>query len=156
MADKVTFSLTGWSEMIKTFNSVGVKLDDKDPDIKAAILPAAQAMIDNAKNLAPVSSAGATRKTKSGASKQYPPGTLRNSLLATPGPANQRGIFLVARSRIAPYNVYVEFGTSRMAARPFFRPALLQMATTYAADIAPAVKRIIEDTATANAYHPPS
>jgi len=158
MAGKVTFSLTGWSEMIKTFNAVGVKIDDKMPEIKQAILPAAQAMIANAQSLAPISEGGSTvtktTKKKGTVSKKYPPGTLRRSLLATPGPANQRGIFLVARKSIAPYTVYVEFGTSKMSPRPFFRPALLQMASTYAADIAPAVSKVIETAVTSNAFHP--
>ena len=151
---KMTFALTGWREMIKGFQQVGVKLDDKDPDVKQAILPAAQAMVANARNLAPISQGGSTRKTKKGGTKQYPPGTLRASIIATPGPANQRGIFIVARKRVAPYAVFVEFGTSKMAPHPFFRPALLQMASTYAADIAPGVKQIVENAANANAYHP--
>ena len=155
---KVSFSLTGWKEMIKNFNDVGVKIDDKNPDIKNAILPAAQAMIANAQNLAPISTAGSTRsrttKKKGTVSVQYPPGTLRRSLIATKGPANQRGVFIVARRKIAPYAPWVEFGTSKMTARPFFRPALLQMASTYAADIAPGVKQVIETTAAAGAYHP--
>ena len=122
------------------------------------ILVPAQAMIANAQNLAPVSSAGSTRtrktKKKGTVTVKYPPGTLKRSLLATPGPANQRGIFLVARGKIAPYAFFVEFGTSKMSAHPFFRPALLAMLSTYASDIAPGVKRIVEDTATKNAYHP--
>jgi hypothetical protein len=42
-----------------------------------------------------------------------------------------------------------------MSARPFFRPAFLQMASTYAGDLAPAIKTIIEAKARENAYHPP-
>jgi HK97 gp10 family phage protein len=148
---KATFSLTGWSEMMKTFNAVGVKLDDKDPAVKQAILPAASAMIANAQSLAPIA-----KEVEGKGANKYPPGTLKRSLIATPGPATQRGIFLVARKRVAPYAVYVEFGTSKMSPQPFFRPAFLQMASTYASDIAPAVARVIETACAENAYHPPA
>ena len=107
-------------------------------------------MIENARNLAPIA-----KEVEGKAAKKYPPGTLKRSLIATPGPATQRGVFLVARKRIAPYAPWVEFGTSKMSPHPFFRPAFLQMASTYAADLAPGVKTIIEATMTANAYHPP-
>jgi HK97 gp10 family phage protein len=146
MAKKVTFSITGWQEMIKDLNEVGIKLDDKDPDVKNAIYAPASAMIENARNLAPIG------KTST---KEHKAGTLRRSLLAAKGPKGQRGIFLVARKKIAPYASYVEFGTSKMSARPFFRPAFLQMASTYAGDLAPAIKTIIEAKARENAYHPP-
>jgi HK97 gp10 family phage protein len=143
---KVTFEWQGVKELMDDLNAVGVKIDDKDPAIKQIILPPAQAMIRNAQNLAPL---GKIR------TKHHEPGTLRRSLIATPGPANQRGVFIVARKKIAPYAVYVEFGTSKMSPQPFFRPALLQMGSTYANDIAPGVKQIIESTAEKNAYHPP-
>jgi len=136
----------GVPELMKTLNAAGVKIDDKSPEVKAIILPPAQAMIANAQNLAPVG------KRKYG---KYEPGNLRRALMATPGPINQRGIFLVARKRIAPYAVFVEFGTSKMSARPFFRPAMLQFASTYAAAIAPGVQGLIAKAAADSAYHPP-
>jgi HK97 gp10 family phage protein len=144
---KVKIQWAGVPEMMKCFQDAGIKIDDKSSEIKAVIMTPAQAMIANAQNLAPIG------KKKYG---KYEPGNLKNSLIATPGPANQRGVFLVARKRIAPYAVYVEMGTSKMSPRPFFRPALLQMGSTYANDIAPGVKRILEDAATASAYHPPA
>jgi hypothetical protein len=62
----------------------------------------------------------------------------------------------VARKRIAPYAVYVEYGTSKMAAQPYFRPAILSFGATYAERIAPGVKGLIEKAAADAAYHPSS
>lgn len=146
---KVKFQFAGVKEMMKTFTEAGNKIDDKDPEIKAAILKPAQAMIANAQNLAPIAD-----KIEGKAAKKYPPGTLKRSLIATVGPANQRGVFIVARKRIAPYASWVEFGTSKMSAHPFFRPAVLQFASTYVQDIAPEVKRILEAATAAKAFHP--
>ena len=146
---KVKFAWAGVKELMKPFTEAGNKIDDKDPEVKAVILKPASAMIRNAQNLAPIAD-----KIEGKAAQKYPPGTLRRSLIATPGPANQRGVFIVARKRIAPYAPFVEFGTSKMDAHPFFRPALLQMASTYVQDIAPDVKRIVETAAEKNAFHP--
>jgi HK97 gp10 family phage protein len=141
---KVSFQWAGVPQLMNCLQQAGISIDDKKPEIKQVIMPPAQAMIANAQNLAPIG------KKKYG---KFEPGNLRKSLIATPGPATQRGVFMVARKRIAPYAVYVEMGTSKMAPRPFFRPALLQMGNTYANDIAPGVKTILEAAATASAYH---
>jgi HK97 gp10 family phage protein len=144
---KVTFQWQGVQELINDLQKAGASIDDKDPAIKQVIMKPASAMVANAQNLAPLGKF---------ATKTHQPGALKRSLVARVGPANQRGVFIVARKRIAPYAVYVELGTSKMSPRPFFRPALLQMAATYAVDIAPGVKEILEATATKNAYHPPA
>jgi HK97 gp10 family phage protein len=146
---KVKFAWLGVKELINTYNQVGVKLNDTDPDVKAIILPPCTAMIANAANLAPM-----YKGPESKLNKKYPPGSLKRSLIATPGPAKQRGIFIVARKRVAYYAVFVEFGTSKMSAQPFFRPAIQQFMSTYAADIAPGVQRLLESAAAANAVHP--
>ena len=143
---KVKVQWDGVPQLMKTLSDAGIKIDDKDPAVKNIILPPAEAMIRNAQSLAPI----ADRKYG-----KYEPGNLRASLIATRGPSHQRGVFLVARKRKAPYAVFVEFGTSKMAPRPFFRPALLSMGQTYAQDIAPGVKRILEDNTAKEAYHPP-
>jgi HK97 gp10 family phage protein len=146
---KVKFEWAGVKELMNTYNQVGIKLDDRDPDVKAIIMTPAAAMVINAQNLAPIA-----KKIEKKASKKYPPGTLKRSIIATPGPAKQRGIFIVARRKIAYYAVFLEFGTSKMSAQPFFRPAIQQFMSTYAADIAPGVQRLLEATAAANAVHP--
>jgi HK97 gp10 family phage protein len=145
MAKKVIFQWQGLEELRNTFEAAGAAIDDKDPKIKDVIMGPASAMIANAQNLAPIG------KKVYG---KFKPGNLRKSMIATRGPRTQRGVYLVARKRIAPYASYVEFGTSKMSPRPFFRPAFLQMGTTYVQDIAPGVKQLLEAAAAANAYHP--
>ena len=147
MAKGFKLQWAGVPQMIKCLNDAGLKIDDKSNEIKDIILPPAQAMIANAQSLAPIADRTFGK---------FKPGTLRRSLIATKGPATQRGIFMVARKRIAPYAPWVEFGTSKMSPQPFFRPAILQFGSTYANDIAPGVKRLLENAVTASAYHPPS
>ena len=143
---KVTIKWEGLAELKKTLEACGIALDDKSNEVKEIILPPAQAAVENARNLAPMGHDKAAG---------HVPGTLKRSLIATKGPATQRGIFMVARKKIAPYASYVEYGTSKMSAQPFFRPALLQFASTYVADVAPGIKKLVEDTCAKNAYHPP-
>ena len=144
---KVSIKWEGVTQLLNTYKQCGVALDDKSPDVKDILLPLCTAAMANAKNLAPL---GTIANTK------HKPGTLKRSIIATRGPRTQRGIFMVARKRIAPYAGFVEFGTSNMAARPYFRPAMLAFASTYVSDITPGVKRLLEDTCQANAYKPSS
>jgi HK97 gp10 family phage protein len=135
---KVTFQWQGVEELKKNFEKVGVAIDDKDPELKAVLLKPAQAMRDNAKSLAP-------KKT----------GNLAAAIYASVGGAKQRGVLMGVRIRKAPYAYFVETGTSKMPAQPYFRPALLRMAGTFVNDIQPGVKQFIEKTSAKNAYHPP-
>jgi HK97 gp10 family phage protein len=144
---RVKIEWAGMNELLANYRKCGVALDDKSPAVKDIILKPASAAIENARNLAPLGTI---------TTPQHKPGTLRRSLLATRGPKTQRGIYMVARKRIAPYATYVELGTSKMTARPFFRPAMLVFGSTYVSDIAPEVKTLLETTAAANAYHPPA
>src|SRR6516164_36113 len=110
---RVRFEWQGVEELKKTLLAAGVALDDTNDDIKTVILDAAIKMRDNARNLAPV-------KT----------GLLRKSIYATKGGQKQRGV-LMGVSKKAFYAHWVEFGTVKMAAHPFFRPALLAMGNTF-------------------------
>lgn len=152
MSRAVRVEINGMKQLEKTLLAVGQSLDDRDPKIKAAIFegPAAKA-VATAKGLAPV-------KT----------GTLRKAIYATKGGKKQRGVLIGVRRRMTVkdaatktkervsmfYARFVEYGTSRMGAQPFFRPAILQMGQNYANDMAAPVKKIVEETAKANAYHP--
>lgn len=128
----------GVAELQKTLAAVGAKLDDKDSDVKDVMLTPCAAAMDRARGLAPMRT-----------------GKLRASLYATKGPANQRGILMGSKGRVAPYAFFVEFGTSKMPPRPFFRPAIIALTSTFVGDISPGIKTIVEGTASANAYHPP-
>lgn len=135
----------GLPELKATFTAVAKALDDKTPEVKAVILPPCQAAMDHARQLAPILAHPVPGRD---------PGMLRASLYATLGRSNYRGVLMVADKSIAFYAGWVEYGTSKMQARPYFRPAILQMQGSYLSDIAPGVQKLIEDTAAAHAYKP--
>ena len=137
MPNRVRITWAGVEELKKTYAAVGGSLDDRNRALKQVILPVVNTCVDNAKSLAPV-------KT----------GNLRNSMYATMGSDRQRGVLFGVRSRKAPYGVFVEYGTGKMTAQPFFRPALVRMLGSYVTDITPGVQQLIETTAAANAYTP--
>lgn len=144
---KVSIKWAGVTELLNTYKQCGIKLDDRNPEVKEVLLPVCEVAMRNAQNLAPLG-------TK--AVGKHKPGTLKRSIRATRGPRTQRGIFMAARKRIAPYAAYVEFGTSKMTAHPFFRPAITAFASTYVDDITPGVKQLLEDACRDNAYRPPA
>lgn len=149
---EVKFAWDGVKQMQKALAEVGVSLEDTNPDIKSIILElAAKKWLAHARSLVPV-------KT----------GALQKALYVTKGGKKQRGVYMGVRRKLtvthagtgvkykAPmyYAWFVENGTSKMGAHPYFRPALLAMASTYAADIAPGVQKLIEATAAKNAWKP--
>ena len=134
----------GVPQMKATFLAVGNALNDKTPEVKAVILPPCQTAMDRARELAPI------------LAKPIPgvqPGMLRASIYATLGRSTYRGVLMTADKKIAYYAPWVEYGTSKMQARPYFRPAITQMQGTYLGDIAPGVQKLIEDAAAKAAYH---
>jgi len=133
----VKFEWKGVQELKTDLEKVGLALDDRDANIKRVLLKPCIEMRDNARHLAP-------KKT----------GALAAAIYATRGGDRQRGILMGVRKKVH-YARFVEFGTSKMAAHPYFRPALLGMSRTFVDDIAPGIKKIVEDTAAANAFHPP-
>jgi HK97 gp10 family phage protein len=59
------------------------------------------------------------------ATSERRPGELRDSIVATPG--NDQ-VSITAGNDAVPYASYVEFGTSKMKAEPFFYPTIRAMA----------------------------
>lgn len=70
-----------------------------------------------------ISTPGGGRHSKPGQRPRLQTGRLAGGIRAT-----SRGLTGRIRSA-APYGAYVEFGTRRQGARPFFRPGVLQGAT---------------------------
>jgi len=115
------------------------------------LLPCENAM-DKAQSLAPQ----ADRVYSGYGGQKFEPGNLKSAIYATPGRPNSRGVLMKVDTKVAYYAPFVEYGTAKMQARPYFRPAVLQMRGTFANDIAPGLTKLIEQTAGANAYHPPT
>jgi HK97 gp10 family phage protein len=133
----VKFQWTGVAEYQRMLQAVSQVFDDTSPELKQVLMVPAKAMAANA-------SALAAKKT----------GLLASSIYASNGGAKQRGVIIRVNKK-AWYARFVEFGTRYMPPRPFFRPAFLQMYSSYINDISPGLKKLVEDTATKNAYHAP-
>ncbi|TDY23941.1 HK97 gp10 family phage protein [Paraburkholderia sp. BL6665CI2N2] len=90
--------------------------------LRQATVAGARVILAEAKLRAPVGDA--TYEHKGGT---YAPGTLRDSLLIAydkeQSVAGLRATYLVTWSKDAFYGRFLEFGTSKMAAQPFLRPA---------------------------------
>jgi len=83
-------------------------------------------------------------------------GTLRDSIFAARGPDDKRGVIVGVNLKKAPYGRYIERGTSRMPAHPYFRPAVTAVSPTIANMISGDMKKLIEGMANKLGYHPPN
>lgn len=87
------------------------------------------------------------------ATHERQPDELRNSIVATPaGQVTPNGqsvpddtVTISAGSDQVPYAAYVEFGTSKMHAEPFFYPAIRAMALRTKLTITGAFKKAVDD-----------
>ena len=137
------FQWEGVPQMKKMFNDMALALG---PDgmgtareqLKDVLLVPAQVIRDEAKDLVPVRT-----------------GNLRDSIYAAKGPSDKRGVIVGVDGRKAPYGRFVERGTSRMPAQPYFRPAMAATRPLVANLIADGLKPLLEGMAAKLAYHPP-
>ena len=122
------------------FSKLAAKLDNITSVAEKAVRPAAQSgaqvFYDEVKQRVPVSA----KPHKSG-KKTYSPGTLRKAIyqaFADKESGDGKALYRISWNKThAFYGRFVEFGTSKMAARPFLRPA-------YDAARAKAVKAVQE------------
>jgi HK97 gp10 family phage protein len=118
-------------DMAKTLNGEGASaMNDRLKDIT---MKPAMVVRDEAKDLCPVVT-----------------GNLRAHIFA--GPLTKRVGALVGCKGVK-YADFVEFGTSRMEARPYFRPALNGTRPLYANMISGDLKNLISDLAKNDAWH---
>lgn len=122
------------------FSKLAAKLDNITSAAERAVRPAAQdgaqVFYDEVKQRVPVSA----KPHKSG-KKTYNPGTLRKAIyqaFADKESGDGKAMYRISFNKThAFYGRFVEFGTSKMAAKPFLRPA-------YDAARAKAVKAVQE------------
>lgn len=108
------------------FSKIAAKLDSITKAATDGVRPSAQAgaqvFYDEVKQRVPVSA----KAHKSG-KKTYSPGTLRKAIyqaFADKESGDGRAMYRVSWNKThAFYGRFVEFGTSKMAAKPFLRPA---------------------------------
>lgn len=92
--------------------------------LRQATVAGARVIFEEVKLRAPVGDA--TWESKSGKQKRYPGFLKDNILLAYDKERSAEGLratYLVTWSKDAFYGRFLEYGTSKMAARPFLRPA---------------------------------
>jgi HK97 gp10 family phage protein len=136
------FKLEGVPELKKTLAALrkGLSAQGNDAlskEVRECLLVPCMMMRDEAKDLAPV-------KT----------GNLRRAIYAKEG----RGpsAYVAVDRTIAPYAGMVERGTSRMAAEPYFRPAINAVKPLAANLIADRLPDVIERIAAEHAWKAPS
>lgn len=144
------FKWSGVNELKKTFNAFAVQLGPDGPPemrerVKDILMPTAEKLRDTAKSLAP-----------------FRTGRLRNAIVAERSPSGKQGVNVFVKKRTkdggAWYGRLVEKGTSKMAAKPFFRPAIRAIRPQVVPDISKGLKSLIEEMAQRLGYKaaPPS
>lgn len=111
----------------------------KAEKLKDTFMVAAKIVRDEVKDLAPV------RKVPAGLIGGRKPGFLREQIFAAPGDPRQPNV-LVGVSK-AFYGALLERGTSKMSARPFFRPAIVASRATAARVIGDGLRKVIDEAA---------
>jgi HK97 gp10 family phage protein len=141
------FKWEGVDEMKKLFNSMAQQLGpdgmgEAREQLKDILLKPAMMIRDEAIDLAP----------------EGPTGRLKKAVKAEKAPEGERGavVWVAKRSKDGGvfYARFVERGTSKMAAKPFFRPAILAVKPLIANVIAQDMKPLLEGMATKLGWHP--
>lgn len=127
---KFTYQLKGYKELAATLRAVAVAVQQDTRIAQAAMIPA-EAIAADARGLAP-----------------YKTGNLRNHIDVR---QTRRGALVGVTG--VPYAPFVEYGTSRMPAQPFLRPAVAAVEPTALDMMAPGVDEVIQSTTDANAAH---
>jgi HK97 gp10 family phage protein len=141
----VAFKWEGVPQMRKLFNEFAIQLGpdgmgEARAQLKDVLMKPALVLRDEARDLAPE---GAT-------------GKLKQSIRVTKGPEDKRGVLVyvdTSKNR-AYYARFVERGTSKMAAKPFFRFAIQATRRLIANLIAEDLQPVIEGMATKLGWHP--
>jgi len=136
----VTASWRGLPELKRTLDIIGrtcapLPGEPVDPRVKQTLMPSAEAIRDDAKQNAPV-------KT----------GNLQSAVFATEGDPSKPDVIVGVSLKRAPYAGLVEFGTSRMEAQPYFRPAVEANRHEIPSQVAPPLGRLIGETSKENAW----
>jgi len=132
------FKIEGVAEMKKTLLGIRKTLNAEGnaaltEQLLDALLVPAQVMADEARDLVPV-------KT----------GKLRSAIFAAKGKG--ASAFAAVDLKIAPYAHFVEKGTSKTPANPYFRPAVAATRPTTARMLAERLPSILGDAAAQNAW----
>lgn len=112
-------------------------LGEKRRELKDILIKPAFVMRDEIRDLVPVRT-----------------GRLRNAIFASRGREDKPGVIIGVNAKEAPYGRFVERGTSKMVAQPFFRPGITATAPSVANLISGDMKKLIEGMANELKYRP--
>jgi len=127
--DNVTFKIEGIAGAVKKIKQLSNSLKGKG--MSDTLLRQAQVIAEDARNRAPLG----------------PTGNLKRSLHARmlgDRPNFPKVAIAAVDRRIAPHAHLIEFGTSKMSARPFFRPAVDAHASKVISNIKDGAKKLVE------------
>lgn len=123
-----TYSL-GFEGMAKVQKRIRTIMDESaGKDMKEAYLQGAIVIANEAKLRAPLG----------------PTGNLKRGVFAARGDPNKRNALAGMNYRIAPHAHLVEYGTVKMVARPYFRPAITTKKDAAGRVIIDGLKKILE------------
>lgn len=127
--DRATIRIEGIPETTAKLKQLSSRLDGKA--MGDNLLKQAQMIAEDARNRAPLGPTGNLKRS------------LHARMLGKKLRYPQMAIAAVDR-KIAPHAHLIEFGTSRMSARPFFRPAVDAYADKVLSNIKNGVKNLVE------------
>ena len=133
--------LEGVPELVNTLKQIAATMEGSGQEafvarLKDIFTKPANVIRDEARDLVPVVT-----------------GKLRDAIIS--GPLLKR-VGAIAWVKGVYYAPYVEYGTEKTAAHPYFRPAINAVRPMAANMMAGDMKELIADVATANAFHPPT
>jgi HK97 gp10 family phage protein len=136
----ICFLLAAIKVQTPRVNLIALGMGEARAQLKVLLMKPALVLRDEARDLAPE---GAT-------------GKLKQSIRVTKGPQDKRGVLVYVDTSKNPayYARFVERGTSKMAAKPFFRFVLQATRPLIANLIAEDLKPVIEGMATKLGWHP--
>ena len=128
MSDKLEIRIDGLKDLEKDFKRLTKSF--KPEEVKKASMEAAQIIRDEAERRAPLG----------------PTGNLKKSNVVKPLNKDKKKPSAIAAvdRKVAPHAHFVEFGTSKMTARPFFRPAVELEGPKAAQKFRDSLKKLVE------------
>jgi len=111
-------------------------------EAKRIWMKAALVLRDEARDLAPV-----IREPKTHPKPWQVPGTLKAAVFAAYGDASKPNVIVGVNYKKAPQAHWIEFGTSKIPAQPYMRPALTATRSMMVAIIAEGYRSLIEEAA---------
>lgn len=123
---RTSFQLDGVAEIQERLSRIIDATTGRE--IKEVYLEGAKILADEARHRAPLG----------------PTGRLKRAIFAARGDENKPNALAGVNYKIAPHAHFTEYGTVKMSARPYFRPAIATSKTAIASTIIKGFQKVIE------------